>query len=408
MTPLFSNLSFRKSFFLLAVAAITSACSHATQITQHAGHYNDTLASVEDEMMLKNILRAAKRRKMHFTRLQSFSGAMRSQVSVNANLRAGADGATEAFFSPLSALTYSSPSYAMTALNSKSFFNGIMAPVTPTTFDLFADQGWDIAILMSIFIESVTVTSDNEKAKDFRCTIENDPEKDMQRFTEFVRIASRVIRRENIDEETNPFGPPIPASNIQSGQELEALKNTGLTLKKVSASTYQLQDPTSKRAYVVDTVGLPVDLLISLDAEGQACSLQNISALLPAGYTVDATKAKADQGRVKLRAEAKLRSAQGMIFYLGELSRFDIRNPDAVPGEGQNVGPNKYWSITDTPEFGSALSARVQGLGYISIPDGTEYTESTLRMMTLVQQVFDLNTASDEAPKVTPVIRVVN
>lgn len=400
--------SFRSTVLLCGALLGLSACSHSAQIAEHAGHYNDTLAIVEDEMMLKNILRAAERRKMHFTRLQSFTGSLSSSASLTSNLRAGADGATEAFFNPLTLEASSSPSYSLSALNSKEFFNGILSPVPPSTFDLFINQGWSFDVLLSIFVDSIEVKSKNEGTLSITCVIKNDPLNDMRRYAEFVKVAANFVEKEVRDKKEKPYGPAMPAKEIRNGVQLAALKNTGLDLKKLDSGEYQLHSTTKSEAYKIDTVKYPADILVNLNDQDDPCSVENISTLTSPGYEIDQNRDIENQELIELEVSAKLRSAQAMIFFLGELSRYDLRNLESGEKSIHNVGANKYWNVAGGSQVNSVLSASVRGIGSIHIPSNHDFTDSTLRMLTLVQQVFDLNTASDKAAAVTPVIRLVN
>ena len=162
-----------KYLFVSAAVMLVSACSHSEQIISHADRYNDVMATIEDQMMLKNVFRAAKRRNMQFSRITSISGSLTSTLSLQSSFRAGADGANEAFFSPLTSTLSSQPSFTITPLNSKKFSNGIQTPIGSDTFELFVKQGWPVSVLISVFAEKVTVTSDD--AKGFSCSIINEP-----------------------------------------------------------------------------------------------------------------------------------------------------------------------------------------------------------------------------------------
>ncbi|MEO1492782.1 MAG: hypothetical protein AAFV19_11570, partial [Pseudomonadota bacterium] len=224
------------------------------------------------------------------------------------------------------------------------------------------------------------------------------------RFAAFVDVIASVPQKDEIKKEPTPVGPPIKSDKLQSGRDIKALLDTGLELKENSDGTFQLKKNKNQEAFKVNISKIPRKVALTALRANDPCTAENINSLKPN----DEQKKKQDVANpVSLKVEAELRSAQSMIFYLGELTEVDLGTAKLEDPDSPNLGSNKFWEITTDPTVPAAISVWYRGQ-YIAIPEGEENSRETLQMMTLVQQIYELNSASDDAPEPSPVLRLIN
>ena len=412
-----------------ATLVALAACSHGVQIAQHAEDYNRTVETAENSMLLLNIVRAAKGYPMHFTRISSINSNLESTIQASPQLPLGSNG-QESYLNGLLLRTASKPSIAFEVLDGQKFFNGILAPVSDQTFDLFQHQGWDIPTLMNVFVERLTVYEHTDgKQGEFVCEIVNDPEDpaSFAAFNAFVELADGNLTP-NAEPVASNFGPSLSKSVIANAEALLQLKGTGLKLvESGDGNTFQLQTSGTRESYRLDTVAISKEKLQSLrvaqnvrrrnagnDAKAQArakrgCTSDDVSQL----SLGEAEGENADTSGVqqKLVAIATLRSAQSMLFYLGELTRIDIAPKKRISADElaqlRSTGANRYWEVAAGGLTSSAVRVAHNRVTY-TIPEGVDSTLSTLKMLSLVRQVFALHVESPKAPEGPTTLRLIN
>lgn len=427
-----------------ALAAMLCGCSHGVQIAQHADDYNDTVAQVENKMLFKNVIRASQRMPLHFTRIANFDGNLKSSIATGGVTipTIGVDGGTVSYAASPSFATESNPSYKLQVLASDKFFRGVMSPVNIETMRFFSDQGWPVAILMFMFVEAINVTyddinknSDGDAEKITLCTIDNYP-LHRKRWAEF-EAAIRVIRaRGEFDKQDkdSDFGPAFSAERI-SVQDLVRIRDAGF---KLQASTnksatkspgFQVLRGDTSEILEIEVDRFSKELLDSVrvwssDRNRGYCIADNISFLLSDNaplpeFTVEGqTKTLAAMNRstkTTLHIELKLRPALNMIYYLGELMRYQELTDQPVRSKTLDSRIIKDETPPHDPDLivekiehdvlfnaprgflaGAAINASLNGQPF-HVP-GYPRNGRTTQLLTLVRQILALNISSDEFP----------
>lgn len=420
--------------FALAAAFALAGCSHGIQIGEHADDYNVSVETAENRMFLRNIIRAAKNRPMYFTRITSVNATYKSSVGLNPELRIGANSVSENFTNALSLSTSSTPNFALSVLQDKAFYNGILKPVDIDTFELFISQGWPQGILLNVFVEEARierVASDKEGENQPLCVIRNNPDKyeEIRAFEAFVKFVDGSLSV-GVNSGKSPFGPPLLANTISNAASLKNLKDVGVPLVENKDGTYQLKNSRNAKFFRVNA---PVDksLFERLKKEYPPlpkglpplpCPAEAVELIEQAGVKgatvfketrngVEGLYFKDQENKEKevvvLSADLTLRSAESMIYYLGELTRVDI-DPSVKQREKLNALPaNRSWKVN------SGLPVLANPGNAVSIRDGVQAyaisgeEASTMQYLTLVRQIFSLNTASKDVPTAQPPIRLI-
>lgn len=428
----------------LAVVALASlaACSHGIQIAEHADDYNDTVEQVENKMLLKNVIRASKRMPLHFTRISDFSGSLKSTLT-SGDLTIptiGVDGGTVSYTATPSVSTESNPSYNLQVLASDTFFRGVMTPVDIETMRFFVDQGWPVPVLMFMFVEGIDVTYENKVRKGGKtvtetvklCEIDNYP-LNRNRWREFEAAIRVVEDRGTFRNESNKsdFGPVYAGSNITI-EDLVRIKDAGLKLnelnpapdgrtKTLGRQSFQISRGATSKVLEIDSEQFTTKLLDFVRERSEQqnkgyCFKESTKFLLEKSpklpiLTIDGEQknlAELNTGqKTKMHAELRLRPALNMIYFLGELLRYqrvkgtpktsETLNYEDDPAQTQElVHPEVLFDARRGEVEAPAISATVKGDRYSvpAYPNGGRTTQ----MLTLVRQILALNISSEEFP----------
>lgn len=164
------------SRFALAVAcSLASACAFSPQLQRVAVDHDQMVARTEDELTLRNILRARFRYPLHFTTITEVNGD--AQISVGASLGASIPGTSVTrSFNAADALTGSGqsdaattvspnlngsvttrPSFRAAVLATEKFQRGLQQPLKGELIAYYLDAGWPDELLMSLFVERLDV-----------------------------------------------------------------------------------------------------------------------------------------------------------------------------------------------------------------------------------------------------------
>ena len=143
-----------KPILTLFCAFVLSAWSFSGEIGQHAIEYNNAVAKSENEMLLRNIIRASKGRPMHFTRISEISGSLKGTGEASlANLFKGGEEVLG-----LKATGETNPTFGVQILNGQKFFESFVQPLEPRLFIAYAEAGYSFDVLAIMLIESAKLS----------------------------------------------------------------------------------------------------------------------------------------------------------------------------------------------------------------------------------------------------------
>lgn len=419
--------NFKPMAMAIALTLGLGGCSHGIQIAEHADDYNVSVETAENRMFLRNIIRAAKRRPMYFTRITTISSSLRSSATLNPQLRVGADSATENFSNGLSLSTSSSPNVTYQVLQDKNFYNGILNADTQGLLDVFIAQGWPHDILLNVFVENAVVYQEPTAKNPTRtrlCVLRNNPDSfdDISGFSIFVGLAKNNLEAGSKPGKPKTFGPTLSGGTISNAESLKNLKETGFPLVEVAKDTYRLQKNRSSKVYklrfevkeqelnklTTDYVPAPIEEPVRL------CPGEALQKVIQPRLEAEAAELEStgrltqdDDPRVTLSADITLRSAQSMLYYLGQLARVDINPADPYFNNVRDLPVNRAWRMNTGRDIVGDVSVYFDGQLFTIEDSSDDYTDRTMQYLTLVRQVFVLNTAAEETPVAPQPLRLI-
>lgn len=318
------------------LCAALAACSFDERIADHAVKYNKTVEETRNSLLLLNILRAKNRQPMHFTALTKVLGrlTLQSSGSLGLDIPFGGDAASTFPLSPSLTLTQtSSPSFDVVSLDSQEFMKGILSPIDKSIFKFYLDQRWPPEVLLHLFIHKVEQTemvptpinspppvrtpdeeespTDKEKEDAFR---------NFQKWIEEVRSEIRFGTKKT----GRAIGPKFQLTEQSVLEHLVEAEKAGLRLVgtgKKEPADYQL-------CKIVSAPVLCVGECPDSDPEGD-CRGDTGKEPATSEYLL-VKKAKKAKEAEKPEQTAHLRSVQGILYYLGEVLRYQEKSNNNI------------------------------------------------------------------------------
>jgi hypothetical protein len=328
----------------MLIAALLAGCTRA-ELEHKATAYNDAIAGSTNEAILINAVRASQRAPMSFTGL----GQVITQPNFSGSL--GADFG----FDPLGLKTYALrpnvnanggfSSFTMNNLNSEKFIRGLREPIKPDLVRMFLDLRWPEELVHLMAIASIDIKP-QELAR--------------------LNADAELVCRTRSDPRTDFY-----CEVIRNGKAAYTAANC---------------HPFEERGTLLNTAR---DL----------CSMTTFQIVL--------RTARLLRRQALLNSRVRLRSAQGMLYYLGELiaaQNYSIRpyEPLTVVGTpaGRILAP--LFVVRRGVVGPSAVQVLYNGeLFSIPRPDVGAVNEArSLQVLDFVSQVIAEQTAAGDLPKV--------
>ncbi|MEO7655087.1 MAG: hypothetical protein ABIS23_05320 [Sphingomicrobium sp.] len=125
-------------------------CSHAGSITRTSADYNKAMATVRNEQLLLNIMRAAAREPLQFSAMGEINTTFDRTVEVDLNnlILHGANAMTQV----LKLTGDNKPVVKISPLSNREFISGMLRPTTPETLKQFMDLGWDAEFMLPLLV----------------------------------------------------------------------------------------------------------------------------------------------------------------------------------------------------------------------------------------------------------------
>lgn len=396
-----------------AIAALfLGACSHGIQISEHAIDYNVSVEQSENDMLLKNILRASEKGLMYFTRINQIQNTLNSSIGTTVTSQFGA--ASELLSGQTSPVNFGSkPFYVMQIFNTEKFYNGFNKPLDPDVAQLFLNDGWPIELLIFAIAEEVLLYTEGEGITS-PCKIigklDGGPINSVYHEREKMGLFADLIQQElirTISRNYQPFAERIDLKTLENIKALqEFVDKYPIDITTATPTSVQLQavlDPThtlihSKAARADTAPGASPDFidrarLAFLEDSVSLCDDDEVELL------VRWTKDRDFRPYRKFSARLTLRSARGVFYALGEMLNATRDNPEVA----EDIDFFQLESGLTAPS--GVISAEFRGLRYW-IPEGKRGND-TRRLLALARQLFSMNASSDEAPTAS-LLRIIN
>lgn len=409
-----------RSWSVVVVCAALSACSFDERIADHAIEYNKTVEKTRNSLLLLNILRAKHRQPMHFTALSQVRGklTLKSTGSLGLSIPFGGDASNTFPLTPkLEISQTSSPSFDVAILDSKEFMSGILSPIEKSIFQFYLDQRWPTEVLLYLFIHKIDQSGLEPtpiNSPPPKNPLDPEYEKKRDQFENFQQWVKKV--RDDIKFGTQTTGRAIgPKLSIEGSSMLShlvATEKAGLRLvaiPKKNPSYYRLCKIVSKSVLCVGDCS-------ESDPE-ETCRKQNEPESSQKESEPDASKeppAYQDDSEPKAQTmvlkdgeilgKAHLRSIQGILYYLGEVLRYqDKAEKPVLINDGKTI----LFDLTtdedrkDTPVISVNYNNQTY---YVAKIRGEEVNGTrTKTVLALLLQLMGLHKESKELPTTTAV-----
>ena len=315
----------------LTMITALSACStlqNAVPDQLFVPNYSQPAADLKNELILLNIARSANYQPMHFIRITGITNS--STVSATAGLGASLPQRGRSFTDTFdnqgnlsgvqtvvgsSAATYTptlggafafNPVINYEILDSKEFYNGILAPLSDENFSYFYSQGWNENMLEMLLIEKVTLNIPGYEIK----KLDNDPNNETN-IGEFRMFSSCLKtspgKKESSESKFTYEAKPKGFSIKELNQVSDILDKTGWSVNE------------KDRQFVRKTGG---GAGVSVNFEECKKHLSKISSKTnDSKNQKKAVLANEEKKEQEPSVEIVFRSTQGVIYYMGECLR---------------------------------------------------------------------------------------
>ncbi|MEA2162212.1 MAG: hypothetical protein QOK37_339 [Thermoanaerobaculia bacterium] len=315
-----------------AIAAMTltvllSACVSAN-VAPTVVSYNIAVERAQNEMLLLNVVRAAKWQPMYLTDVAKITGSIKRDLSATLAIPLGtANGDPAGAYTGGWGASYSiSPSFEINTLNTQDFMKGFLLPVTPERFAYFWNLNWPPEFLLHLFVLQI-----DQMQSDGTTTVyynhprfeSNDGNLEFREFSD--RVTKLVAKNPHFAscDRASAVGPPLSKEDVKDLPQflLSIAKEHGLEIAgKDSTWPYQL-----KR--VDKELRLQYGDRPSESTAIQKCSepLGGIGQSELTGMTISVVDSSPSELR-EPNATLHLRSPEDILYYIGQIVRLETYN----------------------------------------------------------------------------------
>lgn len=405
----------------IVLAAMLAGCGLADQLSGHSVEYNVQAATVKNQTLLINVLRAAYRQPLQFTDLSTISGQVSVSGSAAFNVPFGGprEGASRIdTFNP-SITVSNSPTYTVSVLNTKEFYQGILTPIPMKTLSYYINIGFPKYALLTLVISEIEYGPHNARRR-----IDNIPDKHVeatgvtagQQFPDLLRkLIAMGLTVEDV-EETAALGAPFAKDKYPSPTDLVNLDAKGIRVADIGHGRFQLEKVSQTQRFCFDPnqaqgvrvyAGMPVGGIGERLPPGLLCGGRHDPAIA-ASTGSGAKKLAARQPRAAADVDAegplviRTHSTEGIIYYLGELTRLQL---GLVPPNTGDWDPNIF-HLREGAGGPGAITASFQGRDYHIDVDPTGADRSS-QVLDLVTELLAQNNSAKDLPQpsVIPIVR---
>jgi hypothetical protein len=411
---------------VLAAAGALSACAVADRFSSRELAYDTQAEQVRDTAVVLNVLRAAERKPMLFVDVGQVTGT--STVSGTGALSIplwimNAVSPGTGMASP-SVSVSGGPTFALTPLVSKEFYQGIMSPVPTALLADLVQTGLPKQLLFLLAIQRMTITYANHGT--FRSlTLSNDFFRDdAARFaSQLDRLVAAGFTIENTTT-TTPVGPPLSKHDVMANPALWPPLSGGARLVHHDADAarhapehWQIETTATDATFCFhpgdpaaaggQAVPLPDDFAPGIDPPLLASFFcPGVEHVLPQPVTRPKTTRTGYDTKMAGTAQpytidVVTRSVEQMFYYLGELTRarLALSRDVTLPPPGPGLDQSSLFQIHEgrPPAGADALTARYDGHAYWVRADPTGQDRTT-QVMELLMQLTALNDSAKDLP----------
>ena len=414
-----------------------TSCTYVDRFGGRAVSYNIEAEQVKDQDLILNIVRAAYRKPMQFTDLSTISGQATASFTGGLSLLLGAapSGSAVANSASPSATLSGGPTFAVGTLNTKEFYEGILAPIPMSTIDYYASQGFPLQLLLSLLIAEIDTGQPEHPTRIYG---QADTQDNWNNFREFLS----TLLAHGLASETVPsvkaIGPPLTSEEARDPRRIAELKAQKLDLvehamdkpdpnlstaerdmlrAKGASVYYRIEEDDSSPRFCfrpsMANLGPPISINGGIIPESSFCGADKLPSPVPKAA-----------GRLTLVAQTygspeivfKTRSVEGVIYFLGEIARAELHpgDPSAKPfvpwlptaprQQGTESPPTSTCNVArdilfsiDHVAMPGAISTNYEGTNY-SVPVDLAGCDRSAQVLEIVAQLLALNSSAKDLP----------
>lgn len=376
---------------VLAVSSLLlSGCVSPRIIAGSAVSFNLAVEQAQNEMLLLNAVRASKRRPMYITGISKVTGSARVEVGANADVPL-----SDPVKSVSTRASYVlNPTYEVPVLDTQEFMKGFLVPVPRQILAYYWDQGWPRSLLLHLLVQRAKVQTEEAVTKDGKAQTEvteyvfdNYPtsQDHLCKFAKFSQLVSLLLASEvNLHFEnrvsSRAIGPSLPVEKFGTLADVLTANRDGLEMVEKDGRVQLYQYQSTLHLVVGDLQKVAAFAKAAGPCEGgDRPDPPPVQTLKTSGEKeAETTEEEIGQER-KLQESVKVsvagvsvelsfRSPEGVLYYLGQLLRFE---------ESEGTMPEICIQKQYHPIFAAAtacgrglISVRYEGTRYAIPPEG--------------------------------------
>jgi hypothetical protein len=442
----------RRASFSAALVALLTSCTQVDRFTDRSVGFNAQIADVQSQTLFLNIIRASLYQPLAFTSLASVTGTATTSGQLGLSLPFEWAHTSPFIASPQVSVS-GGPTFTVNNLNTKEFMQGIMSPVQMQVLDLLIHEGIPAQELFYLMIGQANVTTKGHApltATGIRVDpIDNDP-RHLADFRNFLHAMFTLGLQTEETDTITPIGPAVPAADLNRVAALAKLSEDKLDLVPGKHKTFQLVKKTTEYRFCfgntpaqgvsftttgTDTAGAkqPVTVTIFADKASLCGAPDATAGKQPADQTAHkngkklsftmavaaGAERRAGTRRLPGEIDVTLRSTEGIIHYLGEITAAAICRQNATapcePNEGLpaiETAYGKAHNLPDLPLFTPTADRDIRhtfialdymGQHYALAAGGQDRSANVLSILT---QLLALNSSAKDVPAASVVTLV--
>ena len=423
----------KKPWVLIVLAVLVLAgCTITKPIARQSMDFNLAFEKSKNQQILLNVVRSSLHLPTHYTAISQLLGAANNTFAPTLLSPFGGDAPSSYSLSLTNSTSAGISTVSMATLDSQTFVQGIMSPLSVDNFEYYQKQGWPQEMILLLFVRKLVYEGKeylNEPSADF---------KDIERFLTKIRELKFSVRNES--------GQAVgPAFALGPNETLASLilqgKAAGLELAQVTDDTNKTggargtdtakagetkERPSGPNAVPNASKTEPAEADTSAEAEpaksknspgasskesGQTESTQyefRKSAKSKVLYINETRSFSAHSQDHDHSADSNViyfRSTDAIFAYLGGIMRYqDATHPKpkirAMNAQG-TAEEEVALFVADRAHKGNKDDAQVKaehrGVHYV-IPDTESVRHRSMDVLTILSQLISLHKSSTEIP----------
>lgn len=380
---------------------LLSACSVADNLSGHSVEYNRQAEIIKSQNLLLNVIRAAYRRPLQFTDLSTITGTVSFSTTDGLALPFAGQGTPRLFVANPAITTSNSPTYVVSVLNTKEFYDGILAPIPMQTVAYYIRTGFPKRVLLQLLISEIDYGPENAPLHVFNTP--GNPE-----FTDLLDQLIHIGLNVEQADKTELIGEPFDQKQYPSAKDVADLEAKGIKIVRAKGR-YQLEKTTSAARFCFDQSFAPKGVIVGPGTPiGATRETLKASDLCGASEAQPQNAASAEERRAgifSLRPKEKdsakpkpvltlaTHSTEGVIYYLGEIARNELGlagRPTPLPGP-------QIFDLKPGAGGPGSIDVSYEGTDYHVDPDPTGRDRSS-QVMELVLQLLAQNNSAKDLP----------